>query len=98
MRSACRWASAGRLQSRSTTRHSFPLSPIEPVRHLDQERIRGMYPEQPIEISRQRTRSLERLEVLPALGPYQIERRPGAVFPPQHGARVERLEVEGAGI
>src|SRR4029434_10531678 len=48
-------------------------SPVEPVRHLDQEGVRGMRFEQLVEVTGQRARALEGLEVLPPLRPHEVQ-------------------------
>src|SRR5438876_10152113 len=72
--------------------------PIEPVRHFDQKRVRGMYLEQPVDVTGERARAFEGLEVLPPLRPHEVERGTWTILPADHGARVECLEVEGPGI
>src|SRR3989441_7031239 len=72
-------------------------SALQPVGHLEQERVVRMGVEQVAEVAGERPRALRRREVLPPLVPHEEQRRPGAILPPQHQVGAELLEVEPAG-
>src|SRR5258707_5741345 len=73
-------------------------SPVEPVADLHEERVVGGRVEQLAEVAAERPRAERAVEIAAPLAPHEKERRAGLVLPPQHGVRIEELDVEPAGI
>src|SRR5947208_14278535 len=72
-------------------------SALQPVGHLEQERVVRMGVEQVAEVGRDRLRALRRRGVLPPLIPHEEQGRAWAILPPQYEVGPELLEVELAG-
>src|SRR4051812_49236603 len=74
-----------------------PLA-IDPVRHLHQEAVVRRQIEQVAKVAAEAAGPLDSLGSLPALTPYQEERRARTVLPTEHDVRAELLEVESADV
>src|SRR2546428_2770778 len=72
-------------------------SALQPVGHLEQERVVRVGVEQVTEVAGERLRALRRRGVLPPLVPHEEQGRARAILPPHHQVGPELLEVELAG-
>src|SRR5207245_11465356 len=70
-------------------------SALQPVGHLEQERVVRMGVEQVAEVGRDRLRALRRRGVLPPLIPHEEQRRARAMLSPRYDDGPKMIAVEG---